>query len=284
MKDNKLASLRKEIEKIDNNIIDSLSQRIEVVKQIGQLKKSSKTKKNTIVPKREFEVLSRILQKSSNSIPKSTIISIWRKIISSSILVQENIKIAIHNPTKNPEYKYIAQNHYGDFFEIQDYDSQMTVFQALENNEAQVGIFRLPNNKTEEQWWINLINNKNNLQIFSIIPCFKNKNDTNEPIELVTIGKIQHEKTGQDETLLALEVSKNFSTPEINSLLKQTKNNYKILQKTNLRIIPDCTFYLIKLDGFIEQQDAIIQTLQNSELKPHIKILGYYAKQIVFTT
>ena len=82
-----LEAYRKEIDKIDNHIIDLLNERGLIVQKIGKLKQH--LKKDVYQPQREKEIIARIKEKSSILKPIS-IEAIWREIIKASKLIQDN--------------------------------------------------------------------------------------------------------------------------------------------------------------------------------------------------
>jgi len=284
MKDTKLSELRSEIEKIDDDIINSLSRRINIAKEIGKVKKevSNSENPNIIFPKREFEVIGRVLEKRDALLPASTVISIWRQIISSAISMQVDLKIGIHNPKNKGNYKPIIEKHYGDLFSIEEHESVMSIFHAIENNKTYIGVFELPEGNNSDSslssWWVNLINNKSDIEVFGVIPSFYKEQDSEAP-KLVTVGKIQSEPTGiADSTLVCLEVPRELSNCEVVTLLDNLKREYRILQRTELKAIPDCVFYLLSLNGFIEKNDDFLMTIKHEKYKIHVKVIGHYIK------
>ncbi|MFX1363411.1 MAG: prephenate dehydratase [Promethearchaeota archaeon] len=82
---NELENYRKEINNIDNKLIELLNERSKFVQKIGNLK--IKLRMDTHQPKREKEIIDRIKQKSTILKPMS-IEAIWKEIISASKLIQ----------------------------------------------------------------------------------------------------------------------------------------------------------------------------------------------------
>ena len=79
---------RKEIDKIDDTLVDLLNQRGNVVLKIGSLKKEHN--QDTFQPAREKEILQRIKNKST-IFKTANIEAIWNEIIGASKAIQENI-------------------------------------------------------------------------------------------------------------------------------------------------------------------------------------------------
>jgi len=84
----KIKNLRKDIDKIDQEILMSLKQRIEITEEIGRIKKTDRS--NILDKKRETEILDILLAAGRKyGIDADFITSIWRQIIAYSYKVQE---------------------------------------------------------------------------------------------------------------------------------------------------------------------------------------------------
>jgi len=85
MTDNKLEKLRKNINDVDDRILDLLAQRAAIVSDIGKHKDINKT---VVDLDREQTILNRLLHKTSGEYPKDTIIRIWRELFQASSKLQ----------------------------------------------------------------------------------------------------------------------------------------------------------------------------------------------------
>jgi chorismate mutase/prephenate dehydratase len=81
----KLEKFRKEINQIDDNLVDLLNKRGEIVKIIGEFKKQLNM--DVYQPQREKEVFNRIKEKST-ILRSESIEAIWKEIMSASKLIQ----------------------------------------------------------------------------------------------------------------------------------------------------------------------------------------------------
>ena len=87
MYNKKLETLRGDINSLDDQILDLLKQRAEIVTEIGAQKKS---KIDIVDIKREQKVLDRLLENSQIKYSKDSIVRIWREIFQASTKLQEN--------------------------------------------------------------------------------------------------------------------------------------------------------------------------------------------------
>ena len=86
MKDIDLEKLRQQINEVDDQMLELLAHRGEIVSKIGKLKD---VKKNVVDLDREQKILNRLLEKKINSYSKDTIIRIWRELFQASSKLQE---------------------------------------------------------------------------------------------------------------------------------------------------------------------------------------------------
>jgi monofunctional chorismate mutase len=84
----KIKNLRKDIDKIDQEILMNLKQRIEITKEIGRIKKTDQS--DILDKKREIEIVDNLLTTGRKyQMDDDFVITIWRQIIAYSYKVQE---------------------------------------------------------------------------------------------------------------------------------------------------------------------------------------------------
>ena len=285
-----LALLREQIDKIDLEILNALKERMEIIKKVGELKRS-KNEKFYIRSNREADMIKNLVNLAENKFPKSTIINIWRKIITSANINEQELRIAIHNPKNISDYNYLTREYYNNDIPIINYDSANSVVTELENNQAQIGIFALPDSiddgdkkeDTKENWWISLANNRSGLKIFAKIPFveFEQKDKNSNSIQLVAIAIKEPEKSIADNTLITIETSKEINKSAILSAIKEIGLEGKIIKSAQVMQFDGIKFHLIELNGFYLENDDIFKKLSHTKIKPYIKVLGHYAQTIL---
>lgn len=84
-----LSVLRQQIDNIDNQILELLSERFSIVKKIGDVKKQSNLPLQN--SKREEEIIESLSQKAkANNLPKSLIEKVWRIIFAEASNIQKS--------------------------------------------------------------------------------------------------------------------------------------------------------------------------------------------------
>ncbi|ACN99611.1 prephenate dehydratase [Sulfurihydrogenibium azorense] len=91
-----LKNLRKEIDDIDQTILQLLNKRALLAKQVGEIKK--KNNLPIFVPSREKEIFERLEKLNTGPLSNDVIKHIFREIISACRSVEENIKVAYLGP------------------------------------------------------------------------------------------------------------------------------------------------------------------------------------------
>ncbi|MBM3589823.1 MAG: hypothetical protein FJX30_00395 [Alphaproteobacteria bacterium] len=278
------------IDQIDMKILELLKDRMKIVQNVAQLKKSN-NEKFFIRSGREADMIKNLVKINENHLPKSMIINIWRKIITTANISEQTIKIAIHNPKNISDYTHLVKNYYNDEVPILNFDSANSIASELENNNCQIGIFALPTNNddndkkedTKENWWISLANNRSNIKIFAKIPFAEHHdNDKNiNKINLVAVAIKETEQSCDDNTLLSIETNREISKLSVINTLKECGFEAKILKSVQVSQFEGIRFHLAEINNFINENSLNLKKLSQSKIKPFVKILGYYAKPII---
>jgi len=91
-----LNQLRQKIDAIDDQILDLLNQRAEVVIEVGSAKADSS--REYYVPSREKAIYDRLIAKNSGHFPEDGIRRVFREIISASLSLEQPLKVAFLGP------------------------------------------------------------------------------------------------------------------------------------------------------------------------------------------
>lgn len=286
----KLALFREQIDEIDLKILNLLKDRMAVIKDVGELKKSY-NEKFYIRSNREADMIKNLVNLAEDKFPKSSIINIWRKIITTANMNEQALRIAIHNPRNITDYTYLVREYYNNDVPIINYDSANSVVAELENNQAQIGIFALPDSNddfdkkedTKENWWISLANNRIGLKVFAKIPFveFAQKDKNSNSIQLVATAIKEPEKSISDNSLITIETGKEVNKSDILTALKEIGLEGKILKSAQVMQFDGIKFHLIEIEGFHLENDAVFKKLSQSKIKPFIKVLGHFPQTIL---
>ena len=142
--------LRKQIDKIDFQILDLLKKRSKIAENIGKEKKSN----NLFRPERQASILRNILKKNGNHLNSLYILSFWRSIFLSQIDVQGGIKLILSNNIANSFIKTIY-DYFSHDIEIITMNSTSQALEKVYKGKNLLTILPYPSNNKGAKWWTN---------------------------------------------------------------------------------------------------------------------------------
>ena len=160
--------LRKQIDKIDSQILDLLKRRSKIAEKIGKEKKSS----NLFRPERQANILRNILKKNGNNLNPSYILSFWRSIFLSQIDVQGGIKLLLSNNIANSYIKTIY-DYFSHDIEIITMNNTSKALEKVNNGKNILTILPYPSNNKGAKWWTD--KRLENLYAIAALPFFLRK-------------------------------------------------------------------------------------------------------------
>ncbi len=138
-----LQQLRKEINAIDDALIELLLSRMKLVKEVGKLKQNTGT--SIYRPEREREIIERLAARSDAHLPKEAIEAIFMEIFAVSRNLELPEKVAYLGPEGSYTHQ-AAESRFGALSYYLPLSSIEAVFKVLENGEAKYGVVPIENN------------------------------------------------------------------------------------------------------------------------------------------
>ncbi len=137
-----VASLRRELDGIDREILSAINRRAEVAQQIGRAKQSEK--RCIFDPKREAEVLDRLAADNEGPLSGDSIRTIFREVISAARAIQTTTRVAY----LGPEFTFshlAAIERFGQSAELVPVGTIAAVFEEVERGQAEFGVVPMEN-------------------------------------------------------------------------------------------------------------------------------------------
>ena len=91
-----LDRLRKNIDKIDDEMLALLNRRSEIVIEVGNIKRTQKSR--FYKPDRERQILERLTSHNKGPFPNDALKTIYREILSASVSLEEPLKVSCLGP------------------------------------------------------------------------------------------------------------------------------------------------------------------------------------------
>jgi chorismate mutase/prephenate dehydratase len=137
-----LASLRQEIDRLDQQLVELLNRRAEVVVRVGQFKQDRGLEVWSSA--REDEVIAQALAASRGPLPPETLRIIFRELISGSRALERPIRVACLGPKYS--YSHLASvARFGEAVEHVPVGSIAAVFEEVNRRHVQFGLVPLEN-------------------------------------------------------------------------------------------------------------------------------------------
>ena len=137
-----LGPLRQNIDRIDNEIIALLNERVRLAGEVGKIK--MREGGSIYVPSREQKIFDKLKGINKGPLPQSAIESIWREIISASISLEKKLVIAYLGPEATFTHQAAIKN-FGSSLEYQPMRTIQDVILEVERGEADYGVFPIEN-------------------------------------------------------------------------------------------------------------------------------------------
>lgn len=264
-----LSQFRKQIDDIDDKIVDLLIQRTKIVEEVGKYKSQNSLSKSFIRSGREAKMLRNLTEKLKNTFPPQAVATIWRMIISTSLATEQKMNIQAYATKNNDICYWQAREYYGSFIDIDTTDDLNEIINNVANGFYSIGVLPL-DDENNNPWWIRPNDEQNDIYVFARIPFVESLDSNNKPV--LAIANVVPEKTNDDISLIAIKSDKKFE--EISNVFNNFSLKYNLL-KTNQNN------YLIEVNEYFDKNNEKYQNLQKSfQSNQQVRLLGTYASPI----
>jgi chorismate mutase / prephenate dehydratase len=139
-----LSDYRKEIDRIDDEILRLLNERSKSVVEIGKLKKERDAEANLHTPGREAAIIERLTKQNTGPFPTDAIQSVYREIMSASLSLEGPQKVAYLGPRATFTHMACMQK-FGSSAQYVPVHSIKEVFSEVERGRANFGVVPIEN-------------------------------------------------------------------------------------------------------------------------------------------
>jgi chorismate mutase-like protein len=282
-----LEDLRREIDEIDDALHDLLIRRAEVSHAIAKVKQPSAEDGNgslvpALRPAREAAILRRLLARHKGGLPPGVLVRIWREIIAASLRVQSKFHLHVYAADNQTGFADLAHAHFGSMTPIRSHTRPSMVVHACAEEPNSLGIVPLP--QIEEPgpaWWAQLAPaGEKGPRVVAKLPFVQ---DSEDMLMAYAIGAVEQEPSGDDTTLLLLEIAPGVSRTTLQSLLKSAGLEARLVAAGRLleKKVPD--EILLEVKGFVGKDDPRLGTLADSARDTIFRVvpIGGYANPVV---
>ena len=137
-----IEALRREIDRLDSELLKLLNERARLAKEIGETK--GRSRKPFFTPERELAIYRRLLKDNTGPLQRSQVRAIFREIISAARSLEKPLVAAFWGPAGTFTHM-AAIERFGASTELLEKDSIQEVFEAVEHGKAEYGVVPIEN-------------------------------------------------------------------------------------------------------------------------------------------
>ncbi len=137
-----LDALRREIDAIDQELLERLNRRVQLAQQVGHIKLAKGME--VYVPSREEEIFGKLTAANKGPLPDKAVRAIYREIISAAIALEKPVKVAYLGPAATYTHQAALKN-FGSSIPYLALNSVPDVFTAVKRGDADYGVVPVEN-------------------------------------------------------------------------------------------------------------------------------------------
>jgi len=246
--------LRREIDEVDDALHDLIVRRTKAVEGVRDLKRGQKVK---IRPAREAQILRRLVARHRGPFPKRELVRIWRELIVATLSFEGPFSVAVHMPDPGSGNWDLARDQYGSFTPMTSHTTPRRVIEAVQSQEATVGIVPLPTQDDADPWWPCLVTSSPDApRVVARLPFAGPGNGRHGDLGGFVICLLAAEATDCDRSLIAIEVGKDISLSSLFSALAKAGLSATSAVHSKTGQAPGMRLYLVEIKDFVAEGDC----------------------------
>lgn len=273
-----LASLRAELDRLDDAMHDLLMQRAQVVTGVAALGARGKV---PFRPGREADILRRLLARHDGPLPKRAIPRLWRELFSATTAMQGSFAIAVCEPdpagASNGGFLACAREHFGALTPMRAHSSPAHAIAEVSAGQAAAAVLPLPaeDEPPRAAWWTALLHrDAPRIHICARLPFWTPRGEGVSQAQAMVVAAAAPDRSAKDRALLGFELPPEMSRARLTAAL--TAAGFAptgiLLRRDPSGLIAQG---LIEVDGYVGDDDPRVAQLAESVHRP--VVLGAYA-------
>lgn len=150
-----LASLRAEIDRIDDRLVDLLVERLAVVARIAAAKGDRARGGLALRPAREAAILRRLVARAGGRLPAATLVRMWRELLATTTRLQTPLAVAVWAPADSPWVWDVARDQFGSTTPFERASSAARALRLASEGPARIAVLPMP--EEGQDWWTALL-------------------------------------------------------------------------------------------------------------------------------
>jgi chorismate mutase/prephenate dehydratase len=207
-----LATLRAELDRIDNAVQDLLIERATVVEQVALAAKPAAFR-----PGREASIVRRLVGRHHGALPAASVFRIWRELLAGTTAMQGGLLLAVSDTDPGAALTQLAREHFGALTPLRIYGSAGQALADVSNGSASIAVLPFPSDINT--WWIALLHHEPRLHIIARLPFWRKRPDGAPLLEALAVAAAPPDVSGDDRSFLGLECDSDVSRTRLSGEL-----------------------------------------------------------------
>lgn len=278
-----LDDLRREIDEIDSTIHQLLMRRAQVVEEVAKVKPPGRP---FIRPAREAEIVRNLVARHDGAFPVSAIVRMWREMIAALTRIQGPLAMAVVCPNEERGALWDnARDHFGSTTPAISVNTPMSALRAVSDGTATLAIVPWPEEDDNDPWWRFILSADGKTpRVVARLPFLRTVGQSvgREGGDALVLAAIPMEETGDDRTLLALEVPQDVSRGRLKDVLEAA--GFTTLQfRTHHQQGGGGAVHLVEVETFVPGDDPRLAAVRQrlGEAASHVLPIGAYATPVM---
>lgn len=275
-----LSDIRRAIDAIDDTLHDLLRQRTMLVEEVRVAKRNQAIK---IRPAREAEIIYRLLAQHQGNFPKRELFRIWREMIVATLRFEGPFSVGVFMDDDTPGFWDLARDQYGSFTPMTPFPSTRRILEAVQKQEATLGILPVPERGEDDPWWRRLMfEDETTPRVIARLPFVPGSNARAYAREALVICPVPQEPTGRDRTYLGLESEQQLVPASLKTAFSAVKLPLVFSADAHDPNRPQVWQTLVEVKGFVTAEDPRLKAVQDAFDGTITRIvgLGGYAEPV----
>lgn len=250
----KIDDLRREIDEIDDAIHDLVMRRAQVAEALGDMKQDDRV--DLVRPAREAVTLRRLAARHTGAFPVQALTRMWREMMGALARLQGPFAVAVFAPEDRRGFWDVARDHYGSSTPMVPVNSPAAAVRAVADGTASVAVVPVPDEDDPDPWWRFLMSgDAKTPRIVARLPFCGRGNARGDDREALAIAPLPHEATGDDCTLLGIELGEDVSRGRIKDALEAAGLPTISFRSWFGRDSAEMSVHMIEIADFVGSQD-----------------------------
>ncbi len=268
-----LASLRAELDRLDDALHNTLMRRAEVVKQVGALRVKGPV---PLRPGREAAIIRRLLARHDGGLPAFGIVRIWRELLSTTTAQQHPLVVSVCEAGGDAAYLALAREHFGALTPTRLHGSPVEAMDEVRAGRATVAVLPMPTEgkASSGAWWTALLRS-GGLQVHVVarLPFWSPRPEGTPTVQGLVVSAAAPDPSGQDRSLIGLELADADRARLEAALAAAGFRAGPVIVRREADVSAACA--LAEVDGFVGDDDPRLAALREAGCSPIV--LGAYA-------